>query len=59
MFYKPCGQTIWDKIEVLLETSWGTPWELDGNTLGITNTKLPPPWYKVGIFSSHTQLVGF
>jgi hypothetical protein len=53
-----CGRTIWDKIELLLGTSWGTPLELDGNTLGRTNTKLPP-WYKVGMSSNHTQLVGF
>ncbi len=27
------GQTIWDKIEVLLGT-WGTSWEHDKNLLG-------------------------
>jgi hypothetical protein len=31
-----CGQSTWDKIEVLLRTSWGntlqTLWEPDGNT---------------------------
>jgi hypothetical protein len=25
---------LWPKILVLLGTSWGTFWELDGNTLG-------------------------
>jgi hypothetical protein len=39
------GQTIWDKTQVLLETSWGTLWELDGNTLRTKGKKknLFPP----------------
>jgi hypothetical protein len=43
-----CGQTIWDKTNVLLGTSCGmhlgTFWKLDGNTLGTReNTKMPLP----------------
>jgi hypothetical protein len=28
------GQSIWDKSVVLLETSWGTLCDLDGNLMG-------------------------
>ncbi len=46
------GQSIWDKSVVLLGTSWGTHWELDGNNKKSKNSipALPPspkkkkPW---------------
>jgi hypothetical protein len=61
------GQTIWDKTEVLLRTSWetylGTWWEHDGNTLGrreknkipLSPHLSPPPYVhkkKTGLFVS-------
>jgi len=43
------GQTIWNKIEVLLGTSWWTTWKLgepNGNMLKIREPPLPPPQEK-------------
>ncbi len=40
-----CGQTIWDKIEVLLGMSWTTLWELNGNTFETNKRqKISPPF---------------
>jgi hypothetical protein len=48
------GQTIWDKTQVLLVTSWGTHLEQFGNLMGIhweqgkknKNSLSPPPTQK-------------
>jgi hypothetical protein len=37
------GQTVWDKSEVLLGTSWGTPWENIGNKAKANKSLLAPP----------------
>jgi hypothetical protein len=36
------GQNIWDENVMLLETSWGTHWELDGNNKPLSTQKKTP-----------------
>jgi len=53
------GQTIWNKIEVLLGTSWWTTWKLgepNGNMLKIREPPLPPPpRKKLGLSWVHVE----